>query len=138
MSRVMELVTQDSLEVTAQRAYEAYRRVGKVLEYDPAGHVEGKIYIDGYPALLTVEWKTHRDGQRVQLDVSATSNDELSRAADGALYRYLGAFKKVTPEELAELPKRRARNRAFAVVGLVAFGAVGAVVAHFLGWAPFH
>lgn len=134
----MEVVTHDSLEVTAQRAYEAYRKVGKVLEFDPKSYVEGKIYMDGYPALLTVEWTKHRDGERVRVDVSASSNDELSRAADAALYRYLGAFKQMTPELLEQLPRKRARNRAFVVVGLVALGAVGATAAHLLGLNPFN
>ena len=52
MSRVMEIVTADTPEAVSKRAYMAFRRIGKVLEYNPAEFVEGRIFVNGWPALL--------------------------------------------------------------------------------------
>jgi hypothetical protein len=98
----MEIVTADTPEVVSKRVYTAFRRVGRVLEYKPSEFVEGRIFVHGWPALVTVEWRPHRDGERVCVDIAATSNDELSRAADEALYRFAREFRNVGPDDTAE------------------------------------
>ncbi len=133
MSRVMELVTEDSADLVAKRAYTAFRKIGKVHEYKPQSHVEGKVYIDGWPALLTVEWRPHRDGVRVRLDISATSADTLSRAADEAMYKFAEMFKRIQPDQCIE-PGRIDRR----IVGwsIAAVTAVGLAAAYYLGLIP--
>ena len=133
----MEIVTYDSMEIVSLRAHEAALRIGKVLEYKPAEFVEAKVYTDGYPALLTVEWHPHRDGERIRLDISASSRDELSRAADSALYRFADAFKAIREEDLPLLAQRRARNRTLFIVGAVVSSLFILAAAHVLGFTPF-
>src|SRR5690349_17977571 len=100
MSRVMEIISPDPPEIVAKKAYIAFKRVrGRVLEYNPANFVEGKVYVGNVPAFMTVEWIPHRDGERVRVDISATSGDELNRSADIAMYRFADAFKAVTAED---------------------------------------
>lgn len=132
----MEIVTHDSLEIVSQRAYEAVRKIGRVIEFDPSRFVEGKVYVNGYPALLTVEWKMHRDGERVRVDISATSNDELSRAADSTLYRFAEAFKSIQADDLILLPRQRAVRRAIMTGVLLGILVVALTGAFFLGYLP--
>jgi|GEM_PF-4851712 len=132
----MEIVTPDSRELVAQRAYEAVRKIGKVVEYNPEKFVEAKVYTNGYPALLTVEWNLHRDGERTRVDISATSRDELSRAADSALYRFTDTFKDLQVEQLEEIYRRRSRNRKFAIVGIVCLSVICIAVLYLLNAAP--
>ena len=100
MSRVMEVVVDDPLEIAARRAHRAFKRIGKVDEYEPATHMEGRIYSNGYPARVKIRWAMHRDNRRVRLDISATSYDSLSRAADTAMYRFARTYKDVDPARL--------------------------------------
>lgn len=133
----MEIVTYDTPETVSQRAHEAALRIGKVLEYKPAEFVEAKVYTDGYPALLTVEWHPHRDGKRIRLDISASSRDALSRAADSALYRFADAFKAIREEDLPLLAQRRARQRVLTIAGAVIGGIIVLAAAHVFGFTPF-
>lgn len=80
--------------------------------------MEGIIRIDGFPADVTVVWKPGRDAGYISLDISATSDDTLSQAADSALYAYaraLKAFMLYGPEI-----ERSARIRRWVTVGVVA------------------
>jgi hypothetical protein len=133
----MEIVTYDSPEIVSLRAHEAALQIGRVLEYQPTEFVEAKVYSDGYPALLTVEWRPHRDGERIRLDISATSRDELSRAADAALYRFADAFKAIREEDLPALAQRRARNRVLLIAGSIVGGIFLLAAAHVFGLTPF-
>lgn len=133
----MEIVTYDTPEIVSQRAHEAALRIGKVLEYKPAEFVEAKVYTDGYPALLTVEWHPHRDGERIRLDISASSRDELSRAADSALYRFADAFKAIREEDLPLLAQKRARHRILMIAGAIIGSIFLLATAHVLGLTPF-
>ncbi|MDX1932877.1 MAG: hypothetical protein SFU56_09760 [Capsulimonadales bacterium] len=132
MSRVMELVTEDPAEVVAKRAYTAFRTIGKVKNYDPSRSVAGKVYIDGWPALLTVEWKPHRDGVRTRLDISATSADELSRAADGAMYKFASVFRNIEPEHCVSPETKNSKAIGWTVAAL----AIVAAAAYYLGIIP--
>ena len=98
----MEVVVDDSLEIAARRAHKAFKRIGKIDEYDAASHLEGRIYSNGYPARVKVRWGAHRDTVRVRLDITATSHDGLSRAADTAMYRFARTYKEVDPLTLDE------------------------------------
>lgn len=133
----MEIVTYDSMEIVSMRAHEAALRIGKVLEYKPAEFVEAKVYTDGYPALLTVEWRPHRDGERIRLDISASSRDELSRAADSALYRFADAFKAIREEDLPVLARQRANKRVLLFAGAIMASLFFLAAAHVLGFSPF-
>lgn len=98
MSRVMEIVCDDPTEIVAKRARKAFVRIGKIDAYDAEKSLRGRVGIDGYTAYLTVEWVPHKD--RIRVDIRARSDDELSRAADQSMYRFLDAFKHVRPEDL--------------------------------------
>jgi hypothetical protein len=130
----MELVSADTTEIVSKRAYTAFRRIGKVLEYKPAEFVEGRIFVNGWPALVTVEWRPHRDGERVCVDIAATSNDELSRAADEAMYRFARAFKTVGPDDLTEPQPRSPRTVSLILLVIVIAGGLAAIL---LGLGPF-
>jgi hypothetical protein len=135
MSRVMEIVSPDSPEVVAKKVYIAFRRIrGRVYEYDPSLFVEGKVYIGSTPALMTIEWKRHRDGQRMLVDIAASSGDELNRSADVALYRFLDAFKTVTDEDTLRPLTDPRRTAAMIIAGLAV---TGVTAAYFLGISPF-
>jgi hypothetical protein len=135
MSRVMEIVSPDPPEIVAKKAYIAFKRIrGRVQEYNPSEFVEGKVYIGGTPAFMTVEWKRHRDGQRMRLDISATSGDELNRSADVALYRFMDAFKAVTAEEAGRPLNTSSRTGAIVAAAIVA---AGLAAAYFLDLLPF-
>jgi hypothetical protein len=133
MSRVMELVTEDPVETVSKRAYTAFRRIGRVNGYKPTEYVEGKVYIDGWPALLTVEWSPHRDGVRTRVDISATSADELSRAADEAMYKFAAAFKHVEPGQYIEPTSGKGKVLAWVTAGAVV---IGTVAAYYFGLRP--
>lgn len=128
----MELVTEDSVETVSKRAYTAFRRIGKVQDYKPQNYVEGKVYIDGWPALLTVEWQQHRDGVRTRVDISATSADELSRAADEAMYKFAAAFKQVEPGHYIEPGQADGKAVGWLVAGVVAVGTAAAYYFHLI------
>jgi hypothetical protein len=134
MSRVMEIVSADTLEVVSKRVYTAFRRIGKVLEYKPTEFIEGRIFVNGWPALVTVEWRPHRDGKRVCVDIAATSNDELSRAADEAMYRLAREFKAIGPDDLAMPPPQTKRTIGWVVLAVLITGGLAALL---LGLPPF-
>ncbi len=100
MSRVMEVVVDDPIEVAARRAHRAFRRIGKVDDFDAATHINGRIYTNGYPARVKIRWNMHRDNVRVRIDVAATSYDQLSQAADAAMYRFARTYKEIDPAVL--------------------------------------
>ena len=129
----MELVTEDPLDTVSKRAYTAFRHIGRVQDYKPTEYVEGKVYIDGWPALLTVEWKSHRDGVRTRVDISATSADELSRAADEAMYKFAAAFKRVEPQHFIEPGQGNSKAVGWLVAGLLV---VGGAAAYYFGLIP--
>jgi hypothetical protein len=134
----MEIVSPDALDVVSRRAYTAFRRIGKVLEYNPTEFVEGRIYVNGWPALVTVEWRPHRDGERVCVDIAASSNDELNRAADEAMYRFASEFKS-TRDGNIDLPNARPGLPSGKAVGwaLLALLLTAALAAFLLGLPPF-
>lgn len=132
----MEIVTYDSMEIASKRAHEAALRIGRVIEYKPEEFVEAKVYTNGYPALLTVEWHLHRDGERIRLDISASSRDELSRAADSALYRFADAFKAIREEDLPVLAQQRSRNRVLLIIAAIICGIFILSAVHVLGTPP--
>lgn len=127
MSRVLEVIVEDTPEVVTKRAYAAFRKIGRVQEYNPAEFVEGRVYVEGYPAMLTVEWHPHRDTGRMRLDLSANSGDELNRAADAAMYLFARTYKALTPEQWERLSQQRGSPTpliaAIAFVALIAFAA---------------
>lgn len=135
MSRVMEIVSSDPADIVARRAHTAFRRIGRIDEYDPASFVEGRVSIDGYTAYMTVEWKPHRDQQRVKLDIAATSNDTLSRAADSAMYMFLDTYKTITPADLEKPDPIITPKKVFTALFVLALIAV--VVAYALHLPPF-
>ena len=100
MSRILEIVSHDPMDIVSKRAYRAFKRIGRVDEYDPEQFIEGRINVDGYTAFVTIEWRKHRDTERVRLDIAASSNDTLSRAADQAMYLFAHTFKEISPEDL--------------------------------------
>ena len=135
MSRVMEIVSPDSPEIVAKKVYIAFRRIrGRVYEHNPSQFVEGKVYIGHTPALMTIEWKRHRDGQRMLVDISASSGDELNRSADVAMYRFLDAFKAVTDEDTLRPLTNPKRTVTMVIAGLAA---AGVTAAYLLGVSPF-
>lgn len=107
MSRVLEVVVEDAPEIVPKRAYAAFRRIGKVLEYKPDEFIEGRVYVEGWPALLTVEWHPSREEGRFRLDLAATSSDELSRAADASMYLFARTYKALTAEEWERAERQR-------------------------------
>ena len=131
MSRVMEIVSADPADLVARRAHRAFKRIGKIDEYDPNTFVEGRVTVDGYTAYMTVEWKLHRDQQRMKLDIAASSNDTLSRAADSAMYLFLETFKNITPADLEKNdPILTPKTVTLAVCGLAAAAAILARLLH--------
>ncbi len=98
--------------------------------------MEGKIYSDGWPAYVTVEFRPYRDGERTMLDISATSGDTLNRAADEAMYRFGRTFSALPVEDCVP-PKRIGKhgNPALNVFLLAAVASVLAV-AYYLGYIP--
>jgi hypothetical protein len=98
MSRYLEIAVDGTLERVAERAHRAFRAVGRVATHDPQSCVAGTIRVDGIPASVTVAWVPA--GDRIKLDIAATSHDTLSKAADSALYRFARSYKDVGwPEE---------------------------------------
>jgi len=134
----MEIVTPDAADVVSKRVYVAFRRIGKVLEYNPTEFVEGRIYVNGWPALVTVEWRPHRDGKHVCVDIAATSNDQLNRAADEAMYRFAHEFTSTRDSDF-DLPNARPRLPSGKAVGwtLLALLLTAALAAFLLGLPPF-
>lgn len=130
----MELVTHDSLEAASQRAYTAFRRIGRVKEYNSETHVAGRIFVDGWPAEVRVEWLPYREEQ-VRVDIAATSQGDLSRAADAAMYRFADAFKQVTSADF--VPPGRKSSAAIVSAVVAAFIAIGLAAAYFLQLPPF-
>lgn len=130
MSRVMEVVVDDPIEIAARRARKAFQRIGKIDEYHPATHMEGRIYCNGYPARVKINWKTHRDNKRVRLDIAATSYDELSRAADVAMYRFARTYKEIDPARLdkRDLSAPSTRTIFLFLLCLVVLFVVGSIV----------
>ena len=129
----MEIVSGDPADIVARRAYKAFRRIGKVDEYDPAHFVEGRIYIDGYTAYVTVEWNPYKE--RMRLDIAASSNDELSRVADQAMYSFAHTFKEIAPEDL-DTPDPRFSPRALALMGVGVIVLAGLAAAMAFGFLP--
>jgi hypothetical protein len=78
-----------------ERAHRAFRRIGRVGQCDlPSAKIAGVIKIDGEPANVRISWKPGREG-RVRIEVAASSDDTLNRAADSALYTYASTYKAV-------------------------------------------
>ena len=126
----MELVTADTLELASQRAYTAFRRIGRVKEYQADSFVKGKIYIDGWPAQVQVEWLPYRNGAQVRLDIAATSDDELNRAADEAMYKFVAEFKNVNQDNLLK-PSKTSATVIFAIASaLLLLAAAAAFLLH--------
>lgn len=133
----MEIVTPDDLAATSKRAYNTFRQIGKIHEYQPNKFVEGKIYSNGWPAYVVVEFRPYRDGERTMLDISATSGDTLNRAADEAMYRFGRTFSALPIEKCVE--PRRIGKHGSPAVGIITFGiAISAIAAaYYLGLLPF-
>lgn len=95
MSRYLELSVDGTVERVGERALRAFRRTGKVQQYDlGAAAINGIIKVDGEPALVRISWRPGREG-RVRIEIAASSDDILSQAADSALYTYASAYKAV-------------------------------------------
>ena len=110
----------------ADCAVRAFRSIGKI-KGQAATSIEGVIKIDGFPADVTVAWKPGRDAGYTCLDISATSDDTLSQAADSALYAFARAYKAITlygPEI-----ERNARIKRWVTAGVVV---VALVIAAFV------
>jgi len=111
----MEIVDDDPIEIVAKRARKAFIRIGKVDEFDADKSLRGRVGIEGYIARVTVHWEIDKN-QRVRLDIRSRSDDELSRAADQAMYRFLDSYKLVRPEDLDKPdPKFSKRGVIFAI-----------------------
>jgi hypothetical protein len=131
----MEIVTHDPLEIVAKRARKAFLRIGKVDEYDSAAALQGRVGINGYTAFVTVEWAPHKE--RVKLDIRARSDDELSRVADQAMYRFLEVFKEIKPEEL-DLPDPKISRKGIVTLCLWLVAAVYVIVRLLMLYLPGH
>lgn len=95
MSRYLEMTVEGSTDRVGERALRAFRRVGRVQRVDLSeAQIEGVIRIGGEPAQTRVSWRQEGD-HRSRLDIAATSDDTLSRAADSALYTYARSYKAV-------------------------------------------
>jgi hypothetical protein len=134
MSRVLEVVVEDAPEVVIKRAYAAFRKIGRIQEFDPAAFVEGRVFVEGYQAHLTVEWRPHRDTGKIRLDLAATSGDELSRAADASLYLFARTYKALTPKEWERLSRPSSAKSVVIAAFLVAAALL--IAAWFLGYLP--
>lgn len=129
----MELITPDSLEATSKRSYVAFRRIGRVKEYNSESHIVGKVFVDGWPAEMRVEWNPYRD-ELVRIDIAATSDGDLSRAADAAMYRFANAFKHVT---IADFTPPRKPLPVSIIVVILGMALVALIVAYALHILPF-
>lgn len=110
MSRFLELTVRGEHDEVADCAVRAFRSIGRVRNSETSS-IDGVIKIDGYPADVTVAWKPGRDAGYVCLDISATSDDTLSQAADSALYAFARAYKNYSLhgpeiERMARLRRR--------------------------------
>ena len=84
-----------TMDRVGERALRAFRRVGKVQQVDlPSAQIEGVIKIDGNLAQTRVTWRPEGES-RSRLDIAASSEDTLNRAADSALYTYARSYKAV-------------------------------------------
>jgi hypothetical protein len=120
----MEIVDDDPIEIVAKRARKAFIRIGKVDEFEAGTFLKGRVGIEGHTARLTVHWQLDK-ASRVRLDISSRSDDELSRAADQAMYRFLDSYKLVRPEDLDKPdPKIGKRATVFTIIALLVIGYV--------------
>lgn len=124
MSRYLEMMVDGTLESVADRAFRAFKSIGRVEEHDPRSYVEGTIRVEGVPAFVTVEWLPR--GERVRLDIAASSDDTLNRAADVAMYRFAHAYKETN--WFAGPVRQRAFTPA-QMIGLGVFGLILALIA---------
>lgn len=93
MSRYLELSVEGTMERVGERALRAFRRIGRVAQSDlTTPNIKGTIKVDGELADVRISWKPGREG-RIRIEIAASSDDTLSRAADGALYAYASAYK---------------------------------------------
>lgn len=131
MSRYMDLTVSGEADAVSERCLRALRSIGKVDAFDAATQIEGVIRVDREPADIVIQWKTGADG-RVRLDIKADSSDELSRAADGALYRFIRAYKAVGwPDPVRQAREKRRRILMRAGIALAVVAVVLAIVALF-------
>ncbi len=134
MSRVMEIVSDGPIDVVARRALKAFKRIGKLDRFDPETSLTGRVGINGYTAFMNIAWVPHKE--RFRLDISARSDDELSRVADQAMYRFLDIYKTISPADL-EAPEPTMSP--IKIVLLIVFAIiVGWLLLRVLGVLPSH
>ena len=127
MSRYLELSVEGTMERVGERALRAFRRIGKVAQHDlNAAQIVGVIKIDGEPADIRISWRPGRTG-RIRIEIAATSDDTLNRAADSALYTYASTFKAIgwpNPERDRRERQQKLWRLVLGSVGLLALGGV--------------
>jgi hypothetical protein len=129
MSRYLEMSVEGIPERVGERALRAFRRIGKIQRADlSSAIIEGTIKIHGEVAHTRVTWRPEGDS-RSRLDIAASSDDTLNRAADSALYTYARTYKAIgwpDPEkDRLEQKQRRAHIGKLALVAIVLGVGVG-------------
>ena len=125
MSRYLELSVEGDMERVGERALRAYRRLGKVTKNNLAnGQIVGIIKIDGEPADVIITWKPGRAG-RIKMEVAASSEDTLNRAADSAMYTYASTYKAVgwpNPERERQEHKQKQLRMGGSILAVILLG----------------
>jgi hypothetical protein len=128
MSRYLELSVEGNMERVGERALRAFRRLGKVAKHDlNTAQIAGVIKIDGEPADVRISWREGRSG-RVRIEIAASSEDTLSRAADSALYTYASTFKAVgwpNPERDRRERRQKLWRLALGGIGILLLSGMG-------------
>ena len=125
MSRFLEITVAGNPNAVAERAYRAFRTVGRVRQWEPEASLSGVIRVDGYPTWVTVTWKPVRDSEQVHVDISARSDDRLSQVADRALYRFVRAYRAVGWPDPAARPGVHAPRWVSITLILLLMAAIG-------------
>jgi len=134
MSRFLEFNVHGTVENVPERARRAFQSVGRIRSFDPVEGISGTIRAGSQTSQVEVKWKPGRADGKIQLEITARTEQASNRDGDAALYGFVRAYRETPwPDAESDAKARKRKLLRWVLAGSVLAAAAAAAV-----WVALH
>ncbi len=126
MSRFLEFSVHGTVDNVPERARRAFQSVGRLRSFDPVDGIQGTIRAGSQTSQVEVKWKPGRTDGKLQIEITARTDQPSNRDGDAALYAFVRAYRDTPWPNSADDSEKRKRTLGRWILSLAILGAATA------------